>query len=265
MPFHLNWLDVTSWLLEAGLDVTILVLVLFRKPVRQVSFFVAYLVILVLKDTWWYYTLQHMTNIASGAYLTIYKTYWGSDFLLSMLRLATCVQIWWLSVRLYPAIWKLSWRALGIISGLLTLWTFFSVYFVRDRLARFFMLGTERYEFMQAVLLVTILAFSAYYAVDFKPGYRAFLVGFCLYSLTVCVVTTVSYQNLVGSYPWFSHARELMFDGVLCLWFYAAMKLAAAPSPGDPAVPPDLYNQLAPDLNLRLRQLNNQLAGILHS
>lgn len=265
MPLHLNWFDSYSWVLGASLDAALLLLIAFRKPVRQVSFFVAYIVTLVGREIWWYYTSQHLPGTHAEAYLVPYTLYWASEFILSLLRLATCIQLWWLSVRVFPAIWKASWRTLAFFSAVLLAWTAISVYVHRQGATSFFYVGEQRFEFMQAFLLVAILAFAAYYAIDFKTGYRAFLVGLCIYSVTLCVVVTVAALNPNHTFRWFSLARQLAFDGMLCLWVYASFKLAPAPKTGSDADSTGIYARLAPELNYRLRELNNQLAGILHS
>jgi hypothetical protein len=265
VPFHLNWFDFSSWLLGAGLDVTLLCLIVFRKPVRQLGFFVAYFVFLACRELWWFYMSGHMPAISTIAYRRNYIAYWSSEFVLSALRLATCVQVWWWTVRRFPAIWKVSWRALILIAGILLVWTGFSVHPYRARVARFSYVGVERFEFMQAILLIAIFAFSAYYGVEFKPGYRAFLLGLCIFSTAQCVLTTLSALKLDSTLTLFSHSRELVFDGVLCFWVYACLKLAPVTKTAPEFLPLGAYENLAPELNFRLRQLNNQLAGILHS
>jgi hypothetical protein len=268
VPLHLNGIDMASWILGACLDASILLLILFRKPVRQLGFFTAYFIALIVREFWWYYTSRHLPDIRTHAYELDYAAYWGSELLLSLLRLATCVQIWWLAVRRFPAIWKLSWRALALISSGIFAWTITSAYLHRNWrhnwITQFFYAGLQRFELMQAIGLVIILAFGVYYAVDFKPGHRAFLIGFCAYSLVQCVTSTISYQNPIRSYEWFSISRELAFDVILCVWIYAASRLVYVPREKALAHA-GIYDQLAPELNFRLRQLNNQLAGILHS
>jgi hypothetical protein len=268
VPLHLNGIDVVSWILGACLDATLLVLIVFRKPVRQLGFFTAYFITLILREFWWYYASSHLPSIKTAAYQIDYATYWGSELLLSLLRLATCVQIWWLAVRGFPAIWKLSWRVLAGVSSAILAWTVVSAYLHRnwqhDWITYFFYAALQRFELMQAIGLVIILAFSVYYAVDFKPGHRAFLLGFCAYSLVQCVTSAISYQNPIRSYAWFSVSRELVFDATLCAWIYASSRLVYVSRDASPAHG-EIYGSLAPELNFRLRQLNNQLTGILHS
>jgi hypothetical protein len=256
--------DAFSEILGLALDAVLLCMILFRKPARQVWLFGAYLIFLICREVWWDVTFSHLPAIYDRGYHVYYVVYWASDFLLSVLRLATCVQIWWLSVRRFPSIWKLTWRVLAGVSGVLCVWCAASALSHTDKLVYFFYIGIERFEFMQATVLVMILAFALYYSVFFQPGYRVFLTGLCIYSLAQCAITSLSVQHPTASYEWFSVARSVSFWLVLAMSIYALAKLAPQQEFQLSPESEHTYARLSPVVNYRLQVLNERLAEMLH-
>ncbi len=261
---HQTWLDILSWGGGGALELTLVALILFRKPSRQIYFFSAYVVFLLSRDVWWFWAVRHVPNISTQNHYAYYIAYWVSEFILCLLRLMVAVQVWRLSVRNYPVIWKITWRALALASAGLSLWTVLSAYAYRDWIAEFFYVGVQRFEFMQAFLLVIILAFGVQFRISFRPGYRPMLYSLCFYSLTQCVIATLSSRNPILTYAWFNAARELSYEGVLLVWIYALWHLVPVPVREASPVSAEAYGEMAPELNLRLRQLNDRVAEMLH-
>ncbi len=117
---------------------------------------------------------------------------------------------------------------------------------------------------MQAFVLVIILAFGIQFRIDFKPGYRLLLYGLCFYSLTQCITATLSSRNPILTYAWFNSARELSYDCVLLVWICALYQLVPSAASDANPVSAEMYGQMAPELNLRLRQLNDRVAEMLN-
>jgi hypothetical protein len=261
---HLSSLEAVSWLVASCLEVALLGLIVFRKSSRQVLFISVYFVFLLCRDVWWLWASRSVPNISRQSHHAYYISYWISEFVLSLLRLATCVQIWWLSVRAYAVIWKVSLRILVFFSAGLFLWCVLSAYHYREWLVQVCYIGIQRFEFMQAILLITIMALAAYYNIEFRPGFRILLAGLCMYSLVQCIVATISSQNPVLTYPWFNVSRQIAFWGTLGTWFYALLKFSPVSQPLPSAVSSEAYQQFAPQVNYRLRELNDRLAEMLN-
>ena len=256
---HLSWMDAISWVAGVALDLTLLALLLFRKPARQVTAFSAYFVFFIARELWWYWTVRHVPDISTTNHYLYYISYWASEFVLCVLRLAVAVQVWHLSVRKYPAIWKITWRVVWLVAIGLSAWSALSAYSYRDWIVEFFYVGVQRFEFMQAFVMVVILAFAVQFRIEFSPGYRLLLYGLCFYSVTQCIMATLSFRNPVLTFAWFNAAREVAYALVQVSWIYALYHMVPAvefkPAP-DSA---ELYDRMAPELNLRMQQLNNRM------
>ncbi len=261
---HLSWIDTVSWIAGSAFEVALVALILLRKPSRQAYVISVYFVFLLCRDLWWFFAVRYVPNISTQNHHAYYITYWVSEFVLCILRLLIAVQIWWLSVRSYPVIWKITRRTLLFVAGVLSVWSAVSAYTNRDWIAKFFYVGVQRFEFMQAFVLVIILAFALHFRIEFRPGYRLLLYGLCFYSVTQCIITTLSSRNPILTYAWFNSARELSYDGVLLVWICAIYQLIPSAEPDTSTISAAMYNHMAPALNLRLRQLNDRMAEMLN-
>ena len=105
---HISSLDTVTWVLSSALEVALLGVIAFRKPARQIYLFSAYFVFLICRDLWWYWAVRYVPNISTENHYAYYITYWISEFVLCLLRLLVAVQVWQISVRAYPAIWKIT-------------------------------------------------------------------------------------------------------------------------------------------------------------
>jgi hypothetical protein len=261
---HLSWIDTISWIAGSAFEVALVALILLRKPTRQAYLFSVYFVFLLCRDLWWFFAVRYVPNISTQNHHAYYITYWISEFVLCLLRLMIAVQVWWLSVHAYPAIWKISWRTLWFVAGVLSVWSALSAYTRRDWIAQFFYTGLQRFELMQAFVLVIILAFAFWYRIEFRQGYRLLLYGLCFYSVSQCIVAALSSQNPILTYAWFNTARELAYDGVLLVWICAVYQLLPSAEPDRATISAEMYEEMAPALNLRLRELNDRMTGMLN-
>ena len=150
------------------------------------------------------------------------------------------------------------------MSGVLSVWCAFSAYANRDWIAKFFYVGVQRFEFMQAFVLVVILAFAVHFRIEFRPGYRLLIYGLCFYSVTQCIIATLSSRNPILTYAWFNSARAISYAGVLLVWICAIYQLIPSLEPDTSTVSAATYREMAPVLNLRLRQLNDRMAEMLN-
>jgi hypothetical protein len=110
-----------------------------------------------------------------------------------------------------------------------------------------------------AAVIVTLLLFARYYDVVVTPPLRLLAIGLCLYSC-VSVLNDAVLERWLGRYIFFWNILGMAaFLGCLLLWTWAfrspASQTAASPRFLDGSV----YLNTIPEMNWRLRSLNEQL------
>src|SRR5580704_11407421 len=161
-----------------ALHVALFILAFRRKLYRTLIFFFAYVMLLVPRD-FIFLWISHTPLFRS---LPVFYFYWITEFALSCLRLATIIEICWRSLRSYSVVWAIACRTLTAVGILLFSWAVNAAAHNTSRLRFFVTTGMQRFELMQAVLLLTVLAFGVYYRIHIPPFYRWVLTGICIYS-----------------------------------------------------------------------------------
>jgi hypothetical protein len=115
------------------------------------------------------------------------------------------------------------------------------------------------FDLATSAVIVTLLLFARYYHVVMAPQLRALATGFCLYSC-FSVLNDAILQRWLSSYAslWnqFSMAA---FLGCLFLWTWALRHAAQQAVASPMFVDSTAYRNTIPEMNWRLRSLNEQL------
>jgi hypothetical protein len=156
----------------------------------------------------------------------------------------------------YSGIWQLAWRLLlatGTAISLITL----SV--ARANLG-FAILNMDRgLELAMATVIVLLFLFARHYEVEVEETVRTLAIGFFLFSCFRVLDDTI-FENLLHRYAdlW-NRLGLLAFLASVMLWSWALRR--TQPRTGDePAMlSPSLYQRMTPEINSRLKALNEQL------
>jgi len=119
------------------------------------------------------------------------------------------------------------------------------------------------YHLTFAAAVIACLLLIRYYSIQVPAAYKMILGGFCLYSCTEILINTVLQSLLKKAFydyqPIWQSSTMLSFIVVLFVWVAALWK----PLPVDArqATPPSdsIYQRLSPEINERLRELNEKL------
>jgi hypothetical protein len=245
------------WACSALLQLITLILLFAKGSFRKLPFFSVYVAL----------------NLCQVAFLVIVYSVWGTDsekgktlawcsecVTLLAQALAT-TELLKVTLRPYQGIWGLAWRSLAFTSALVVLIVALATHGDWG-LAMWFELNRGYHLTFAAAVIACLLLFR-YYSVQVPAAYKMILGGFCLYSCTEILIHTVLEslaKNFFDAYePFWQSSTTLSFVVVQFIWVAALWK--PLPIEVRPAAPPSdsVYQRLSPEINERLRELNEKL------
>jgi hypothetical protein len=243
--------------LTACLDFALLVLLIRRKLYRKLIFFSAYIVLLSAYEpvAWWISFLPWFNS------LTWNTTFWSVQFILSLLRLLAIAEISRRSLIAYPAVWSLGWRVLSAAAAILLAWTAYSAFPGRHHFRIFMAVGFQRFETMQAILLLLLLFLGVYYRVQISHLYRRILIGICIYSAIQVAVNPLLLAKIPADSVW-QYTRRGSFVIPMVIWTYAVWRWGETPSAPPDLISQEKYDELSPQIHDRLKELNDKLSDL---
>jgi hypothetical protein len=251
-PLHV----LVLWACSALAQLITLALLFSKDSFRRLPLFTAYTAL----------------NFSQVVYLVIvYSTFgilgkkpldlaWYSECVTLFAQGWATAEILKVTLRPYQGIWGLVWRALAgtsIVVVLLVALTTQGDWAT----AKWFELN-RGYHLTFAAAVIACLLVVRYYSIPVPRAYKMILGGFCFYSCTVILLNTVLQPLLEARYS----ANEPVWESVTMLSFLAAEMVWVAalwrplPVEARQAPPSDsVYQQLSPEINKRLRELNEKL------
>jgi hypothetical protein len=241
------------------LHVALFIFALRRKLNRNLVFFFVYIMLLVPRDFIWLW-VSHTSLYGTKP---AFYSYWVSEAILSVLRLATIIEICWRSLRNYPLVWALAWRALTGIGVVLFLWGANSTAHNTSKLRYLVTTGMQRFEFLEAVLLLTVLTIGVYYRIHITPLYRWVLTGICIYSAVQVANYELGRITVHPSNSIFDLVRRYSFLIAEAIWTWAVWRWPAVPAQPHELIPQAVYDEHSAEIHDRLRELNDRLTRLL--
>jgi hypothetical protein len=188
---------------------------------------------------------------------------WSSQAVVITMRfLAACEMARRILAR-YSGIWALAQRVLLIVAAGVLLYT---AVFSEKHLSMMILTVDRGAELAIASFIVGLLLFARYYMLEINPLDRALSIGFCLYSCFY-VINDSLLERWMEPYAGFWGFMDIItFLASLLVWIQAVRAYAPARESVTPeTVPSNVYGTLSPEVNVRLRVLNDQLAQLLRS
>jgi hypothetical protein len=245
------------WACSALLQLIALILLFAKDSFRKLPFFTVYVAL----------------NLCQVVFLVLVYSIWGtgsetrkalawySECVTLLAQALATTEVLKITLRRYQGIWGLVWRALAFTSAIVVL-----IVALATRgtwaMAKWFELS-RGYHLTFAAAVIVCLLLVRYYSIQVPAAYKMILGGFCLYSCTEILIHTVLQSLVTNTYrayePIWQSSTMLSFIGVLFIWVAALWKplpienrRAAAPSDS-------IYQRLSPEINERLRELNEKL------
>jgi hypothetical protein len=253
-----NLVSSVQWLWVIGLVAQLMVcgFLIFHRHYRKLPVFTAYIALNLCQAGFLYLVYSRFGfSSHTGEVLA-----WLSEASTLVLRSLATIEVLRLVLNPYRGIWGLGWRVLAVAFGVVLSYAAIGA---GSNVAWAIALAVRGFHLAFAVALVACLLLVRHYSVPVHPAYKALLGGFCFYSCTVVLLNTVG-QTLFP--PEFAHyqliwqvATTVSYAIVQVVWAVALRKPLPAEEKQQALLPASLYQQISPEINQRLRALNEQL------
>jgi hypothetical protein len=243
-----KWLWAITVLLEAGLAA----LLLYRKNYKKFPFFFSYVLTTIAQSTILFlcYTIWTFHSPASLV------ASWSTQAFVLLARALAVAEICRHVLAKYRGIWGLAWRLLLGSAILVLLYSVIAAAFEWQLIE----LNADRaLELTIAVMLVMLFVFAQYYEVAMEPVLRSMATGFFLYSCFGVLNDTVLERWKYGYAPLWNLTGSLAYLATLLLWNWALRKGQTVATQEATLLPDGVYRTLAPEINMRLKVLNENL------
>lgn len=248
---------LTVW--DVLADSALLVFVLRRRIFTKLSFLAVYVVLYIFRDI----PLIWLTHSALITTRFVFFFYHISSFSLYFVRLFILYEICWRVLRAYGAVWHYAWRVLAILSAGFFFWMAASARLHFGHPKALILTASRQFSIMQAVLLLLILAIGIYYQISISRFFKLVLIGSCVYSAVE--ITNSAYGMLVRTvtYSFFDVVQRVFFLLMLTIWLWAIWRWSDVDMPSRAPIDQAIYDDYAPKVHGRLRELNGRLARML--
>jgi len=240
------------WAVNIVAGVLLLVLLAVRKNYRAYPAFSLYVLLNLVLGILAFLVYSRLGFFSSASW----RISWTMQALVICARGVAVMEVCKHLLSHYRGVWALAWRILLGSASLVLLYAGLAakhdLRFVLPKAAR-------ALELAIAAVIVAVFVFLRYYDVEAKREDRSLAIGFCLYSCFSVLNNTVLERFLDSYVPLWNFLGMVAFLASILLWTWT---LRRPQTEGIPKIllPAGVYQMLAPQFNLRLRLLNEQLA-----
>lgn len=240
----------------------LLILAVRYKLARTLKSVVVYVVFACLQTAWMYSIGPVPKTYTDPGFYFYFYSYWISGFMLSFLRFYVILEICKLVLQDYAAVKMFAWRILSTVATIMfSLTAYFAVRNAHHP-GRLVLTFQQTTDLSFAVLLLTLMSLGVYYNMNIHSFYRRILIGSCIYSaeqvfsgelLRIPVHVTNSVFDFTARFSWLL---------MMAIWSSAVWRWGGASISQPELIPQTIYDDLAPRVHNRLRELNNKLATL---
>lgn len=245
-------LDLALWAVTTAVTVVLLYFILARRLDQQFPFLTAYLGVNLLQtmaQVVVYETYGFDSNVT-------YAAVWGSQAVVILARALATGEFCYALLGRYVGVWALARRIL-LVCGTIVLGL--SIYFGKDGF-RYGVITLEvASEACIATLVVGAFVFAKHYGAEVRPNLALLGLGLGLNSCIKILNDAVLTRYLSGYNRLWNEVAMTSFILVLALWTFAMRATSTVNVPKPELADADLYRTLAPQMNRRLLELNEQL------
>jgi hypothetical protein len=239
------------WAVSISTELVLLAFIVVRRNYRAVPAFSVYM-LFVLGQNFLFLVYRKFGFLSRESYLS----YWIAQGIVLSVRAAVVAEMCRRALGRFRGIWALSWRILLTIASLVVLYSFAA----SDKRLGIVVSNAQRsLELAIAAALVALLQFARYYEVEIDLPDRLLVFGLCFYSCIVVVNNTIL-ERLLGSYVSLWNLMGLVaFLASMLLWTWAVRKPLPSALGTETMLSSDVYWAVMPEMNMRLRSLNEHL------
>ena len=246
-------LEKALWALSVLLKAGLFALLLYRKNHRVYPYLFAYVLVTLLQSPVLFATYQVWGFDSS----TSSNIAWGIQGLVITARALAVAEICRRVLAKYRGVWALAWRMLLATAGLLLVYAW-AVSRLNWQQA---ILNADRgLELAIAAAIVFLFLFVKYYEIVVEPTVLCLSIGLFLFSCFSVLNNTIL-ENWLRSYAtlW-NLLGTLAFIASLLLWIWAVREKQPETPLEPELIPQAAYHALVPEINYRLKALNEQLS-----
>jgi hypothetical protein len=244
------------WIASVALQVASLALVVLRRHYRTLPSFTWYIglnfaqaIILVAAYSHWGFTST-----------TAFRMFWTTEAITMIAQTLASIEILHRALEDYPGIWALTWRLITFAVIAVVVYAGATA----DRNDQWGLMAVDRgYNLTFAVATVACLLLVRHYSISIDRVYKAMLGGFCLYSCGVFVSDTLMQKLFLEHFPKYSEvwneSELLIFLATEFVWIFALVHPVRGKAKTPSASSATAYEEFAPQVNARLRELNDTL------
>ena len=248
---YVAWVWALNFTAELGLFVAMSA----RKHYRRLPLFYGYICLAVLQSI-----VLFVAYLVWGFNSPISERFgWATQGVVLCARGLAVAEICWHLLAQYSGIWMLARRILifcALLVGLYSLstagWQWNQTVLKADR-------GME---LTIGVVIALLFLFARYYEIVAEHVVRALAIGFFLLSCFTVVNDTILQQQLKQYEALWRLLGTLVFLATMSVWFSALRKPLPSSSTMPALLPGEVYRSVAPEVNVRLRRLNEQLSKL---
>ena len=251
--------DYALWVAGTLLQLVLCSVLLRRRTHRAIPLFSVYVLLTTTRtlSLWWIY---HDPTLEPGK---VFNFYWVTQ----LLNLTACglaaAEVCWLTLRLHRGVWALTWRLLAGVGVVLTVFAGAAAW-QNTRWIDAVVLRAERgLELAVAGLLLALFAVSRYYGIRLQPTLRYIAIGLGFHAAIQVINNSLMFGYFQGFFPWWNVLRVLSFDIAVVIWCWGMRHPVTVAEPEPVLLEPRVYNELAPQVTYRLRELNSRLLEML--
>jgi len=236
-------------------QLSVLILLFVVRNSRKVPFFAAYIALNLCQGGF----LVILASVPGIRFATYQNLAWASECVTLVAQALATTEILGITLRPYPGIWGLVWRALVATSALVVMIVTLASHF---RGAAWFQLN-RGYHLTFASAVIACLLLVRYYAIQVPAAFKLILGGFCLNSCVEVLINTFIQVLFHKGYEVHQAVWQILtmlsFAVALVIWVVALRKPFPVDDRRIASLTDSAYRQLSPEVNERLRELNEKL------
>lgn len=253
------------WGAGTALEVLVCALALRNGLFRRLPFFTFYVVLVAIYEVAWLAAIHALGYESEGAFYF----FWLAQAILLSARAVAIGELCQHILRPYRGVWALAKRILQGIALILLGYAMIAAVGNSSWIMAFILTAGRGLELAAAVILLTLLFISAYYRIRLEPVVRLVALGLCFYSV-VQVLNNIflgewltQYFRLMRFFPLWDGIRTVSFNVAVVIWCLAVWRPLSETAPEAILLPQQVYDELTPRLNYRLRMLSQRLLEML--
>jgi hypothetical protein len=208
---------------------------------------------------------------------TFYYANWITIGLNTVGRILAISELCHYGLRAYRGVWALAWRFLSVLTLIFLGHAAIDAWGQPSWFATYVLTVDRDVEFASVLILIALLLIRRYYDLGLESMEKWIAAGICLFCLVDAVNKTMLRDLLSSSFQHLSHMQpEIERINELCntiefsafmvsmgIWCFALRKPLPTPVATPQLLPAEVYEELSPAINLRLRAFNDRLLEVL--